>query len=181
MRRHLILTALIALTLSCSRTPERSARPRRATATTPPAATTPQPATPSATPSAAPTPAAAAIPQRWTGEADALPDAAQQASAIVVARLVALGAPAVGAPEVTAFNATRWTVDRALRGALEGGVSLKLRVQTLPADRVEQVPLPGQLYVVIVGGGSSDATEIRKLLPATPENLARIEQLAATR
>jgi len=133
--------------------------------------------TPGATTPEAPV-AAPAVPQRWTGEADALEAAAQEARAIVVARLDRLGAPTLGAAETSAFNAMTWTVSRSLKGALEGEVTLRLSVQTLPATRVEQVPRPNESYVLFVGGGSLGANQIRKLLPNTPENLARVEPLA---
>lgn len=190
MRSHLLLTSLIALTLSCTREPERTRRPRARAPTpaaTPPAApgaTTSDAATSSAVTSGVTAPeapeAAPTAPQRWPGEADALGDAAQQARAIVVARLDRLGVPTLtaGATETTAFNATTWTVSRSLKGSLEGEVRLRLSVQTLPAERVEQVPRPGESYVVFVGGGSAGANQIRKLLPGTPENVSQVVALA---
>ncbi len=194
MRSHAILATLISLALGCSRTPDRTSQPRRPTAATsavtPSAAApeaTPHPATPSAptaeaTPAAAPSPAApppaVLAPQRWPGDATSLADAAGQASAIVVARLGALGTPSAPTMEVTNFSATRWTVNRALRGTLQGALTLALRVQTLPADRVEQVPRPGEDYVLFLAGGSNGAAEIRKVVPATPANVTRAEQAA---
>ena len=204
MRSHLVLATLISLALGCSRTPNRTPQPRRPTAApsaaTPsaaapsaaapeatPTAAAPPPATPTAatpeeTPTAAPShaapPTAVLAPQRWPGEATSLADAAGQASAIVVARLGALGRPSAAAMEVTAFDATRWTVNRTLRGTPQGPLTLALRVQTLPADQVEQVPRPGEDYVLFLAGGSNGVTEIRKIVPATPENLTRVEQVA---
>jgi len=179
MRSLLLLTTLIAVTLSCTREPERSRRPARR-APTPAAAPTAADATAASSSSvtAPEAPAAApAVPQRWTGEADALGEAAQQAGAIVVARLESLGAPTLGGAETTAFNATTWTVSRSLKGALEGEVRLRLTVQTLPAARVEQVPRPGESFVLFVGGGSAGANQIRKILPGTPENVAQVAAL----
>ena len=190
MRSYLLLTTLIALSLSCTREPERTRRPRArapadvAATVTPPGPTTSVAATADAATSGVMAPeapvAAPPVPQRWTGEADALGDAAQQARAIVVARLDRLGVPTLtaGAAEATAFNATTWTVSRSLKGSLEGEVRLRLSVQTLPAERVEQVPRPGESYVVFVGGGSAGANQIRKLLPGTPENVSQVVALA---
>ncbi len=133
--------------------------------------------TPTAAPSHAASPPAVLAPQRWPGEATSLADAAGQASAIVVARLGTLGRPSAAAMEVTAFDTTRWTVNRTLRGTPQGPLTLALRVQTLPADQVEQVPRPGEDYVLFLAGGSNGVTEIRKIVPATPANVTRVEQV----
>ena len=197
MRNHLLLATLVALALSCTREPERTRRPRRPAAATATTTTTTTTAVNAATDAGAtaddaagdvvrisntvfhePPPLPPTVPQHWTGQAESLEASSRQAGAIVVARLEELGVPTLGAAEVSAFNATRWTVTRSLKGSLSGEVTLQLAVQTLPAERVEQVPRPGESYVLFVGGGSEGATLIRKVLPGTDENIAQVAPLA---
>lgn len=172
MRSHALLAALLTLALGCTREPARSRPPRRPAA---PTSAAPTAATPSV-PDREPPPAA--VVQRWTGEGESLAASAGQAATIVVAQLGALGMPTAGSPEVTTFPASRWTVIRSLKGSLQGEVTLRLSVQTLPVDRVEQVPRPNERYVLFMGEGAEGATQIRKVLPATPANLTQLDALA---
>lgn len=150
MRSQLLVAAFVSVTSGCTRARESAPVP-------PPVATGPL---------------------RWTGDEVAVEDATRQAREILVARLDVLGRGGPGPPGATVFDATRWTVRTALRGALAdaGQVALDLTVQTFPPEHAERVPRVGELYLVFVGGDSFGAMQIRKLLPNTPENLRRVEQ-----
>src|SRR5207249_1871636 len=77
-----------------------------------------------------------------------LSELAKGCKGALVANLVEVGAPEPGPPGAADY-ASKWKVEKVLRGAYPGSVHLSFRVQSIPEGSRERPPVVGKTYILI--------------------------------
>jgi hypothetical protein len=103
-----------------------------------------------------------------------LPELAKACKGALVATLQEVGAPELGPPGAVDY-ASKWKVERVLRGDYPKTTDLSFRVQSVPKKSRENAPAIGKTYVLITH--EANAGQIAAILEANEKNLRLIQDL----
>jgi hypothetical protein len=108
---------------------------------------------------------------RWPGSGRHILAAARDAQLVVVAKLVELGKDHIGPPASTSYGPSKIKVMRTLKGKAKEGLSPTFHVVTVPPERAERVPVPGDEYVMFIEIRDGVTPHVLRMMPATKENI----------
>ena len=103
-----------------------------------------------------------------------LPELVKACRGALVATLQSVGAPELGPPGASDY-ASKWTVERVLRGDYAKTADLSFRVQSLPEKSRETPPTVGKTYLLI--SYEANAGQIAVILEADEKNLRLLQDL----
>ncbi len=98
---------------------------------------------------------------------------------IVVAKFTFLGNGGDDAPGSTFYEKAAIEVISSLKGTLSGDLQAGYTVKLFPPSKKETVPVIGTPYIMFIQPMGPTENEIKKLLPATDDNIAKVKALIA--
>ena len=116
---------------------------------------------------------------RVPGSAKDLATELGEAHAVFVGHLVSQGIPDLGPTGAFVYQDAELVAIDALKGELPKQLRCSYTVRTYPPDSKESLPDIGKQFI-IMGGSTGNDIEIRKVLVATPENLALVRNMLRT-
>ena len=96
---------------------------------------------------------------------------------IVVGKFTSLGSGSDDAPGATFYEKAEIEVVSSLKGTLSGNLQAGYSVKSFPPSKKETVPVIGTPYIMFIQKLGPTEYEIKKLLPATDDNLAKVKGL----
>jgi hypothetical protein len=106
-------------------------------------------------------------------------DAAKESTDIVIGVFTSLGSPGAGATGENDYDQAEVEVVNALKGALSGTLKVFYVVFAMPGKDQESPPVLGTQYIMFIQKLGPTDYEIKKLLPATDDNIAKVKALIA--
>jgi hypothetical protein len=104
-------------------------------------------------------------------------DAIKGSTHVVVATFSVLGYPGPGADGEANYDQAEIAVVTALKGTLSGQLKAHYIVYDMPGKDQESLPALGTQYIMFIQQLGPTEYEIKKLLPATDDNIAKVKQL----
>ena len=104
----------------------------------------------------------------------ALPELAKKCNGAVVATLQEIGDPELGPPGAADY-ASKWKVEKVLRGTYPETAHLTFRVQSVPIESRERPPAVGKTYILITY--EVNANQVAAILDADEKNLRKVQEL----
>lgn len=115
----------------------------------------------------------------FTGHMKKNENVLKEAKDIIVGKFTALGYPGSDASGEDFYEQGQVEVISALRGSLAGTLRVGYSVRTVPGKDQEIPPVVGTEYIMFIQKLGPNECEIKKLLPATDENITKIKALIA--
>lgn len=103
-----------------------------------------------------------------------LSELAKTCKGAVVATLMEVGVPELGPPGASNY-ASKWKVEKTLRGTYPGTVHLTFSVQSIPETGRERPPVVGKSYILITY--EANANQVASILDANEKNLRYVQDL----
>jgi HEAT repeat protein len=103
-----------------------------------------------------------------------LSELAKKSKGALVATLLEIGDPELGPPGAGNY-ASKWKVEKVLRGTYPGTVHLSFRVQSIPEESREKPPVVGKKYILITN--EVNANQVAAILDADEKNLRKVQDL----
>ncbi len=98
---------------------------------------------------------------------------------IVVAKFTSLGNGSDDAPGATFYEKAEIEIVSSLKGTLSGDLQAGYSVKLFPPSKKETVPVIGTPYIMFIQKLGPTEYEIKKLLPATDNDIAKVKALIA--
>lgn len=108
---------------------------------------------------------------RWPGSERHILSASRDAQLVVVAKVIDLGRNRMGPPSSTSYGPSKIEVVNTLKGMPKDGLSPTFEVMTVPPERAEHVPVPGDEYVMFIELREGVAPHVLRMMPVTKENI----------
>lgn len=116
-----------------------------------------------------------------TGHTKKIENAIKETTDIVIASFTKLGFPGSDASGEDSYDQAEIEITGILKGTLaEKHLKVFYIVQSMPGKNQEKAPIIGVQYIMFIQKLSPNEYEIKKLLPATDENIIKIKALIAS-
>jgi hypothetical protein len=106
-------------------------------------------------------------------------NAIKESTDIVIAVFTTLGSPGADATGENDYDGAEIEITSALKGTLSGKLKVFYIVYAMPGKNQESPPVLGTQYIMFIHQTGPTEYEIKKLLPATDDNIAKIKALIA--
>jgi hypothetical protein len=100
---------------------------------------------------------------------------------IVIAKFTSLGNGSDDAPGATFFEKAGIEIVSSLKGSLSGDLQAGYSVKLFPPSKKETMPVIGTPYIMFIQKLGPTEYEIKKILPATDDNIARVKGLISAK